>query len=105
MNPEAIEHLMKQGRDGYPARLAAGQARLKAGDYEQAAEHFRQALAFDDSQSLAWQGLGETCRALDDDEGARAAWQRGIEVAAKNGDKQAEKVMTVWLKRLARELK
>lgn len=102
MDPEAIEAMIKRGRDGYPARLAAGQARLKSGNFAQAAEHFKHALDFDDGQSMAWQGLGEACRALDDTEGARKAWQRGIDVAADNGDKQAEKVMTVWLRRLQR---
>lgn len=102
MNPEAIEAMIERGRDSYPARLAAGQARLKAGEPAQAAEHFRKALAFDGQQSVAWQGLGQACKALDDLDGAHDAWTRGVEVASRRGDKQAEKVMTVWLRRLER---
>ena len=41
MDPVVIERLIEQGRDGYEARLAAGQARLKAGELTSAIEHLR----------------------------------------------------------------
>lgn len=100
MNPEVIEKLIKQGRDGYEARLAAGQARLKAGDLEQARVHLEKATGFKPDQSMAWQELGKACHDAGDSEAARHAWQQGLEAARANGDKQAEKVMAVFLKRL-----
>lgn len=103
MNPEVIEKMIQSGRDSYEARLAAGQARLGQGDFEQARAHLQQAIAFKPKQSMAWQELGRACREAGDVPGARAAWQSGMEVAAANGDIQAEKVMNVWLKRLDRE--
>ncbi len=102
MNPEAIEQLIDQGRDGYEARLAAGQARLKSGDLDKAIEHLEKATAFKPDQTMAWQELGRARNESGDTGGAREAWQRGLEAARDNGDKQAEKVMTVWLKRLER---
>jgi hypothetical protein len=39
---------------------------------------------------------------LGEKEAAAAAWRKGIEVAAANGDKQAEKEMNVFLRRLQR---
>ena len=103
MNPEVIENLIEAGRDSYEARLAAGQARLKQGDVDRAREHLKQAISLKPEQTMAWQELGRACHAGGDLEAARRSWQKGIEVAAANGDKQAEKVMTVWLKRLDRE--
>lgn len=102
MNPEVIERMIESGRDSYEARLAAGQARLKQGDFERAREHLQRATALKPGQTMAWQELGRACLESGDPESARAAWRQGLEVAAGNGDKQAEKVMTVWLKRLDR---
>ncbi len=102
MKPEIIENLIAQGRDGYEARLAAGQARLNCGDLEQAIAHLEKATQFRSDQTMAWQELGRARRENGDPAGARAAWSQGLKIAAANGDKQAEKVMGVWLKRLER---
>ena len=103
MNPEAIEKLIDQGRDGYEARLAAGQARLKNGDLDQAVAHLEKATGFKPEQTMAWQELGKAHNESGDAEAARAAWQRGLGAARANGDKQAEKVIGVFLRRLDRE--
>lgn len=100
IKPEAIERMIANGRDGYEARLAAGQARLRAGDLNRAIEHLEKALEFKPARTMAWQELGKARQQIGDADGARDAWQRGREVAAVNGDKQAEKVMGVWLRRL-----
>ena len=103
MNPEAIEKLIDQGRDGYEARLAAGQARLKNGDLEEAIAHLEKATGFRPEQTMAWQELGRARNDSGDKDGARAAWQCGLETARTNGDKQAEKVIGVFLRRLDRD--
>jgi len=102
MNPEAIERLIENGRDSYEARLAAGQARLKKGDLLEAIAHLERAVEFRADQTMAWQELGKAHRDQGDEQAALAAWTKGVEVARSNGDKQAEKVMQVWLKRLER---
>lgn len=103
MNPEVIEKMIESGRDGYEARLAAGQARLKRGDVKHARCHLERAIEFKPQQTMAWQELGRACLEQGDHDSARSAWLQGVEVAAANGDKQAEKVMGVWLKRLQRD--
>jgi|SRR6056297_3188371 len=103
MNPEAIEALIEKGRDGYEARLAAGQARRAAGDLERAAAHFRVATEHASSRTAAWQELGRCLSELGDPDGARSAWEQGRSAARANGDKQSEKVIGVWLKRLDRD--
>lgn len=102
MNPEIIEKMIAEGRDGYEARLAAGQARLKAGDLDLAIEHLEKATGFKPDRTMAWQAMGQAWQQSDGADQARAAWTRGLAVARANGDVQAEKVMTVWLKRLDR---
>ena len=103
MNPEVIEKMIEAGRDSYEARLAAGQARLKQGEVGRAQEHLERATALKPGQTMAWQELGRACNEAGDAAGAREAWQKGVETAAANGDVQAEKVMTVWLRRLDRQ--
>lgn len=100
MDPEVIEKMIDGGRDSYESRLAAGQARLKQGDLEAAIEHLKKATEHKPDQTMAWQELGKACNEAGQPGQARMAWQQGLEVAAANGDKQAEKVMTVFLKRL-----
>jgi hypothetical protein len=41
-------------------------------------------------------------QAAGDSAGARHAWEQGIAAAAEQGDKQAEREMAVFLKRLGR---
>ncbi|NCO20081.1 MAG: tetratricopeptide repeat protein [Gammaproteobacteria bacterium] len=102
MDPRSIERLIERGRDDYTARLAAGQARLTRGDLQLAIKHLLRAVEHDPEQSIAWQWLGKARLQGDDSEGAADAWRRGIEAAERRGDKQAEKVMRVWLRRLQR---
>lgn len=100
MDPEVIEKLIDQGRDSYESRLAAGQARLKAGDLARAVDHLEKATGHKPEQTMAWQELGKALNELGRPEAARTAWERGLEAARGNGDKQAEKVLGVFLRRL-----
>jgi len=102
MNPETIEKMIDQGRDGYESRLAAGQARLKAGDLARAVAHLERATGHKPEQTMAWQELGRALKELGQPGAARTAWERGLEAARANGDKQAEKVIGVFLRRLDR---
>ena len=108
MNPEAIaqasEKMIEKGRDSYESRLAAGQARLKLGQFEKAIEHLARATEHQPAQTMAWQELGKACERTGDFSRAKTAWQTGLAAAQKNGDKQAEKVLSVWLKRLSKTI-
>jgi len=103
MNETLIANLRAQcggPRDGALLRFSLGNALLTAGDAAAAAVEFRQTVAFDPNYSAAWKLLGKACLALDDKAGAADAWRQGITVAQSRGDKQAEKEMTVFLRRL-----
>ena len=86
-------------RDGALLRFSLGKALLDQGDHAAAIEELRRALSFDVSYSAAWKLLGKACLADGDTSGAAEAWQQGIDVARQRGDKQAEKEMTVFLRR------
>ena len=47
--------------------------------------------------------LGKACQGQGDLPAARQAWEQGLEAARGHGDKQAEKEMTVFLKKLDRQ--
>jgi predicted Zn-dependent protease len=103
MNEALIANLRAQcggPRDGALLRFSLGNALLGAGDAAGAAIELKQAVVFDPAYSAAWKLLGKACLALDDKAGAAEAWRQGIAVAQARGDKQAEKEMTVFLKRL-----
>lgn len=89
-------------RDGALLRFSLGNALLGDGDAQGALEELRRALDFDPMYSAAWKLLGKACLAAGDSAGAADAWQRGIAAANQRGDKQAEKEMTVFLRRLQR---
>lgn len=103
MNTALIDSLRAQcggPRDGALLRFSLGNALLSAGDHVAAIDEFRQAVTFDQDYSAAWKLLGKACLAADDKAGAVDAWRRGIAVAQQRGDKQAEKEMTVFLRRI-----
>lgn len=106
MNETLIANLRAQcggPRDGALLRFSLGNALLAAGDAAAAAVEFRQAVTFDPHYSAAWKLLGKACLALGDTTGAAAAWKQGISVAQSRGDKQAEKEMTVFLRRAEKQ--
>jgi len=90
-------------RDGALLRFSLGNALLAAGDAAEASGELRRAVDFDPLYSAAWKLLGKACLAADDAAGAGAAWTQGIAVARQRGDKQAEKEMSVFARRLQRD--
>jgi predicted Zn-dependent protease len=100
---ESLEKLRGTPRDGALLRYSLGLEYAKAGSRERAIVELREAVARDAGYSAAWKALG---RALADDgrrEEALAAYASGIEAARAKGDRQAEKEMTVFARRLERQ--
>ena len=96
--------LLAGGRDNALLRFSLGNEYLKQGNATNAAEHLRRAVEHDPKYSAAWKLLG---RALTDTEAwpdALAAYQQGIAVAEARGDKQAAKEMSVFARRIQKQL-
>jgi predicted Zn-dependent protease len=87
-------------RDGALLRFSLGGALLSGGDAEAAVDELKRAVAFDPDYSAAWKLLGKACAEAGDATAAAQAWRTGMAAAAKRGDKQAEKEMAVFLRRL-----
>jgi Flp pilus assembly protein TadD len=87
-------------RDGALLRFSLGNALLGHGDARGAVIALREAVTFDAHYSAAWKLLGHALADSGDTVGALAAFEHGIEVAHARGDQQAEKEMTVFLRRL-----
>ncbi|UOD32562.1 tetratricopeptide repeat protein [Massilia violaceinigra] len=99
---EQLEQLLAAGRDNALLRFGLGNACLKEGDAAAAALHLRQATEQNPVHSAAWKLLGKALLALGRMDDAEAAWNKGLAVAVKQGDIQASREMTVFLKRLRR---
>jgi Tfp pilus assembly protein PilF len=95
-----LEALLARGGDNALLRYSLGQEYLNEGDAASAASHFSRAVELDPTYSAAWKLLGKAQAALGDVAAAREAWERGIGAAVARGDKQAEKEMRVFLRRL-----
>ncbi len=100
MDIESLEKMIGQGRDSAMLRLTLAGLLQKKGQNEAALAHLETAVKLDPGYTAAWKALGRVNLDLDLNVAARAAWQTGIEVAEKQGDKQAGKEMAVFLKRL-----
>ena len=99
----SLEKLLGTPRDGALLRYSLGLEYAKAGNPERALEHLREAVARDPLYSAAWKLLGKTLADLDRPAEALEAYRQGIEAAKKKGDRQAEKEMTVFARRLEKK--
>lgn len=100
MDKASLEKMLARGMDSSLLRFGLGKACLDAGELSEAVEHLRACLAFDGEYSAAWKLLGKALAAQQDSDGARSAWQAGLAAAQRKGDKQAEKEMQVFLRKL-----
>ncbi|MEO7068553.1 MAG: tetratricopeptide repeat protein [Rhodanobacter sp.] len=87
-------------RDGALLRFSLGTALLEDGQFMAAVAELRRAVGFDPGYSAAWKWLGRACLDAGQTDAAAEAWRDGIAAAKARGDKQAEKEMTVFLRRL-----
>ncbi|WP_160285388.1 tetratricopeptide repeat protein [Pseudomonas knackmussii] len=97
---EGLEKMLAKGVDNPLLRFGLGKGYLDAGEAARAAVHLRRCVEQDPKYSAAWKLLGKALQAEGDLDGARAAWSDGLAAAQAHGDKQAEKEMTVFLRKL-----
>jgi Tfp pilus assembly protein PilF len=97
---ETLLRLVGTPRDSAMLRLTLARLLSDRGDLAAAATHLEAALVMDAGYTAAWKELGKVRQKNADPAGAAEAWRQGIDKARANGDKQAEKEMTVFLRRL-----
>ena len=81
-------------------RFGLAGAYLDAGQAENAAIEYEEAIRLKPDYSAAHRGLGRALERAERRDEARAAYARGLEVAARTGDLQTRKEIEVLLNRL-----
>lgn len=99
-----LQKLIGTPRDGALLRFSLGNEYLKLGDAHNAELQLSDAVARDPAYSAAWKLLGKALAENGQEEAALDAWRKGIAVAEENGDLQAAREMTVFAKRIQKQL-
>jgi tetratricopeptide (TPR) repeat protein len=98
-----LEKLLGTPRDGALLRYSLGLEYAKAGNLERALAYYQDAVTRDPLYSAAWKALGKALADSGRTDDALQAYRQGIEAARKKGDRQAEKEMTVFARRLEKQ--
>jgi Flp pilus assembly protein TadD len=96
----SLRKLLGTPRDGAMLRLALARLLAGRGECEEAMRHLQEAVSMEPGYTAAWKELGRLRLQAGQPEGAREAWTSGLDQAVRNGDKQAEREITVFLRRL-----
>jgi predicted Zn-dependent protease len=94
--------MLEAGKDGALLRYSLGNEYAKAGDAANAVLHLRHAVTLDPEYTAAWKLLGRMLADSGRPAEALDAYRDGIAVAGRRGDKQAQKEMQVFARRLER---
>ena len=97
---ESLEKLLGTPRDGALLRYSLGVEYSRVGDTAKAIDYLQDAVSKDPGYSAAWRILGKTLEKAERIPEALQAYRNGIAAAQKKGDKQAEKEMTVFARRI-----
>ena len=97
---DSFERMLAAGRDGALLRFSLGNEYLRAGDADAATTHLQRAVELDPNYTAAWKLYGKALAQAGRADEALAAYRRGIDVARGKGDRQAEKEMAVFARRL-----
>lgn len=97
---ERLRAMCKGPRDGVLLRMTLANELLTQGDAVAAIVELQRALEFNPDYSAAWKLLGKTLTDVGETLSATTAYRKGIDAAIRRGDKQAEKEMNVFLRRL-----
>ena len=98
----SFERMLATGKDSALLRYSIGNEHLKAGDWDAAIDALEHAVALDATYTAAWKLYASALEHAGRHAGALDAYRRGIVVARQKGDRQAEKEMTVFARRIER---
>ena len=103
-NAESLETLLANGTDSALLRFSLGDIYLRENNPVKAIEHFAKAVELDAGYSAAWKLYGNSLVAAEQLTKAQQVYRTGIEVAQGKGDKQVEKEMRVFLRRVEKTI-
>ena len=99
-----LEKMLAAGKESALLRFSLGNEYLKQAQGPMAVTHLQRAVELDAHYSAAWKLLGKALLVAERKEEALAAYREGIVVANNRGDEQAAKEMTVFARRIEKEL-
>ena len=97
---ERFEAQLAEGNDSALLRLSIAQQLSTAARFDEAIAHLQRALLLNPLYTAVWLALGQAFEKSGEAARAIGTYRSGIETAKKNGDKQAERQMGVYLNRL-----
>ena|SRR5579862_107125 len=97
-----FERMLAAGKDSALLRYSIGNEYLKVGDVEHAIDALANSVSLDATYTAAWKLYGGALEKTGRHAEALDAYRRGIVVARQKGDRQAEKEMTVFARRIER---
>ena len=100
----SFERMLASGEDSALLRFSIGNEYAKVNDWDASAEALAKAVALDAEFTAAWKLYGRALQEIGRPQDALAAYRAGIEVAKRKGDRQAEKEMAVFARRIERAL-
>ncbi len=101
---DALEAMLARGQDSEMLRFTLGNSYFKEQDYSTAITHLQVAVTLKPDYSAAWKLLGRALAKNAQASEALLAFERGLAVAEANGDKQTLKEITVFRRRLQKQL-
>ena len=101
---ESLEKLIGTPRDGALLRYSLGLEFSRLENHSKASEHLRRAVELDPGYSAAWRALGKALESAGNSSEALDAYRKGIAAAQHKGDKQAEKEMSVFARRIEKRI-
>lgn len=99
-----FKKMLGDGKDSALLRYSLGMEYLKLNDLSEAIHHLNQAVKLDPNYSAAWKHLGRAYEMSHDLTQAAEIYSKGIKIAEEKGDKQTAKEMSVFLRRLNKNL-
>ncbi|MGV6806311.1 MAG: tetratricopeptide repeat protein [bacterium] len=99
---ENLENMLASGDDSPMLRFGLGSAYYHQGDFDRAIIHLQACIEQDSNYSAAYKVLGQSLAKAGAIEKARLTYEKGLRVSEEKGDKQTEKEIRVFLKRLER---
>jgi len=99
----SFERMLATGRDSALLRYSIGNEYAKAGAWDDAAAALEKEVTLDPTYTAAWKLYAKALEAAGRRDDALDAYRRGIVCARQKGDRQAEKEMTVFARRIERD--
>ncbi len=95
-----LENLLAGGRDDAMLRFGLGSAYFNDKQFPAAIPHLQACIAHDAHYSAAYKLLGKALLKTGDKTGAKAIFNHGLPIAIEKGDKQTEREILAFLKKL-----